>query len=119
MKYKQIWINSDGNYCFQSDNKLFHPFGAPYCVGTTDIEKKAEVEAYLLDHPEALIPEPVPPEPTQEELDRREEQSLLAYLASTDWYAVRYAEISVPVPDDVASKRDEARVMISELRGKA
>jgi len=52
-----------------------------------------------------------------EELDRREEQSLLAYLASTDWYAVRYAEIGVPVPEDVALKRDDARARISELRG--
>jgi hypothetical protein len=106
MSNNQVW-KSDAYY---------HRYENGYWHAITDADKIAEVEAYLLDHPEALIPEPVPPEPTQEELDRREEQSLLAYLASTDWYAVRYAETGTPVPEEVSKQREDARERISELR---
>lgn len=33
----------------------------------------------------------------------------LAYLASTDWYVVRFAETGVPVPADILSARQAAR----------
>ena len=46
-----------------------------------------------------------------------EEQTLLAYLASTDWYAVRFAETAQAIPEDVVTQRAEARAMISEIRG--
>jgi len=78
---------------------------------------KEMVEAYLADHPDALIPEPVPPEPTQEELDKREEQELRGYLAKTDWYAIRFAETGKEVPLEVVTNRANARARISELRG--
>jgi hypothetical protein len=35
----------------------------------------------------------------------------LAYLASTDWYIVRFVETQKPVPDDVLDKRAEARLV--------
>jgi len=41
-----------------------------------------------------------------------------AYLASTDWYAVRYAEAGTAIPDEVKAKRAAARTEISELREK-
>jgi hypothetical protein len=91
--------------------------GKPYSVTEkSNPDNWQVIQAYLAAHPEALIPEPVPPEPTQEELDRREEQSLLAYLASTDWYAVRFAETGQAIPEDVVTQRADARVRISELR---
>jgi hypothetical protein len=31
------------------------------------------------------------------------------YLASTDWYAIRYAETGKPIPVDIAEKRQQAR----------
>lgn len=61
----------------------------------------------------------VPPPPTQEELDRQEEQTLLAYLASTDWYAIRLAETHIEMPAGVVEERAAARARISELRRRA
>lgn len=56
------------------------------------------------------------PEPTEEEKARERIAELEAYLASTDWYAVRYAETGVAVPDDVKAARADARLEISALR---
>jgi hypothetical protein len=107
-----IYQRADGSYVLKYGN-------GEYGVNVGDnncLYPYTEVQAYLLDHPEAMIPEPKPPEPTQEELDRREEQSLLAYLASTDWYAVRFAETGQAIPEDVVTQRAEARARISEMR---
>ena len=38
------------------------------------------------------------------------------YLAETDWYAVRFAETGVAVPEDVKAERQAAREEISRLR---
>lgn len=35
------------------------------------------------------------------------------YLASTDWYAARKAEIGTAIPADVLEKRQQARVTLS------
>jgi hypothetical protein len=37
----------------------------------------------------------------------------LAYLASTDWYVIRKAETGKATPDDVLTKRAEARINAS------
>lgn len=39
-------------------------------------------------------------------------QKSLAYLLSTDWYAIRFAEEGTPIPDDVKAKRQESRAAI-------
>ena len=36
----------------------------------------------------------------------------LNYLASTDWYVTKFAETGVEVPEEVATKRAEARASI-------
>ena len=36
------------------------------------------------------------------------------YLAETDWYATRYAETGKAIPDDIATKRAQARIDASE-----
>ena len=36
------------------------------------------------------------------------------YLASTDWYSIRKVETGVEVPDDVLTKRAEARAAVIE-----
>ena len=33
----------------------------------------------------------------------------LAYLGSTDWMVLRYADNGTPIPDDIKAKRKEAR----------
>lgn len=55
-------------------------------------------------------------EPTTNELNERRISELEAYLNSTDWYAVRYAETGVEIPADVKTARQEARDEISTLR---
>lgn len=38
------------------------------------------------------------------------------YLAATDWYAVRFAETGVEIPDEIKAERQSAREEISRLR---
>jgi hypothetical protein len=59
---------------------------------------------------------------TQVDAQKAEEHRLAeiaemtAYLASTDWYAVRLAETGQTVPETVLAKRAEVRQRISEMR---
>ena len=39
------------------------------------------------------------------------------YLDKTDWYAVRFAETGVEIPEDIKAARQSAREEISHLRG--
>lgn len=81
-------------------------------AGKYDIE---ELKTYLLDHPEALQPEPLPPPPSPEQLRAAEIASLKAYLASTDWYIVRMMDTGEAVPDEIKEERAKARARINEL----
>lgn len=49
---------------------------------------------------------------TPEEIQEQTNQEALAYLASTDWWVVRYAETGTPVDSEVATKRADARLAI-------
>jgi len=116
-----IYRKSNGTYV------VIHN-GSTYWCGFPDddtgtLYPHKEVEAYLLEHPEALIPEPVPPAPTQEELDAREVQTLTSYLASTGWYSERASEYvesnglyGKPTPPEILTARQAARDRISELK---
>ena len=109
--YGPIWKRNDGSYTI--NDGTYHAT-EDYPQGI----QPAEVEAYLAEHPEALVPEPVPPAPSAEELARQEEQTLLAYLASTDWYVIRQTETGgvMEVPFQISQDRTLARDRISELR---
>lgn len=52
------------------------------------------------------------PEPTSEELQAQANAEARAYLASTDWYVVRFAETGVAIPDDILTARKLARESI-------
>jgi hypothetical protein len=98
------------------NDSMYHPTGLPYPIASLCDESRAEVEAYLAEHPEALVDEPVPPPPTKEQIAAQEEQSLMVYLASTDWYAIRYAETGKAIPEAILQERQSARDGISTLR---
>jgi len=49
--------------------------------------------------------------PVYEELN-----SLLSYLYSTDWYALRKLETGKEIPEEVLVKREDCRLQISTLR---
>ena len=55
-------------------------------------------------------------EPTADEITKQRISELENYLNSTDWYAVRYAETGVEIPDDIKTARQAAREEISTLR---
>ena len=55
-------------------------------------------------------------EPTTNELNERRISELETYLDETDWYAVRYAETGVEIPEDIKTARQAARDEISTLR---
>jgi hypothetical protein len=56
------------------------------------------------------------PEKPKEVITKEEIAELQQYLNETDWYAVRYAETGVEIPEEVKQKRQEAREKISALR---
>lgn len=49
------------------------------------------------------------PPPTPEELQEKTNAEARTYLASTDWYVVRFAETGVAIPDDIMTARKAAR----------
>lgn len=57
-----------------------------------------------------------PPEPSEKETAETMIAELEAYLARTDWYAIREAETNSKIPEEVRSKRASAREEISKLR---
>lgn len=56
----------------------------------------------------AIVKLPLP-DPTAEELQEKINKESRAYLNSTDWYVVRFAESGVPIPDDIMAARKTAR----------
>ena len=56
------------------------------------------------------------PEETDEEKRKFRIAELQDFLDMTDWYAVRFAETGVEVPEDVKAERQSAREEISRLR---
>ena len=57
------------------------------------------------------------PEKPQSVVDEERITELQNYLSKTDWYAVRFAETGVEIPDDIKTERQAAREEISRLRG--
>lgn len=56
--------------------------------------------------------EPVLPEPTPEQLQEQINNDARAFLESTDWYVVRFAETGVVIPQDISAARQAARERI-------
>jgi hypothetical protein len=55
-----------------------------------------------------------PPEPTPEEIQAAKNAEARAYLSSTDWYVVRFAETGTEIPEDILAARQAARDSIVE-----
>jgi len=64
----------------------------------------------------AFVALPPPPAPTAEEIaalaQAATNRQARAYLASTDWYIVRFAESGVAVPAEITTARAAARASI-------
>ena len=57
------------------------------------------------------------PEKPQEVINAERIAELQNFLNGTDWYAVRFAETGVEIPEDIKAARQSARGEISRLRG--
>lgn len=58
------------------------------------------------------IAEYVPPVLTDEQLAAKAKSEARAYLAETDWYVTRKMETGEAIPDEVSTKRAEARALL-------
>lgn len=78
-------------------------------IGMTeqDVEKSWDGDWYIVGYA---------PEKPQSIIDEERIAELQNYLDATDWYAVRFAETGVAVPDAVKAERQAAREEISRLR---
>lgn len=79
--------HTDSSNCLYkvlTDDPGNHPAGKPYPVKEGD-PLVAEVIAYLAEHPEALVPEPVPPPPSAEEIAAAARAHRDSLLAASDW----------------------------------
>lgn len=57
------------------------------------------------------------PEKPQSAINAERITELQNRLNATDWYAVRFAETGVEIPDEIKAERQAAREEISRLRG--
>ena len=89
-------------FSFQYDAIQFHESTKTFIFEDVETQLSdaqiVELENYIAD--QAVNPQ------TQINFDAIE------YLASTDWYAIRFAETGVVIPADITIKRDEARASI-------
>ena len=65
----------------------------------TEVEKGWDGQYYLVGHA---------PEKPQNIINSEQITELQNYLNNTDWFAVRFAETGVPVPDDIKAARQSA-----------
>ena len=119
---KQIAMLEDGTeeLVAESYNKLVYQEDCPTFtdwLNETTVVQEAIYEDDTLVTPE--VTEPVRPYVANDVTDKVEayltttdfsKKQALEYLASTDWMVVRFAETGVAIPDDVISKRAEARL---------
>ena len=55
------------------------------------------------------------PVPTAEQLQAQINTEARTYLASTDWYVIRWQENGTPIPEDISTARTEARANVIEV----
>lgn len=107
----------DRAYGFYSENNLLENYVEIENEEADRIVKEANDKGVFVIPDENGYPVlEQPEEPTEEELKQKEIIELENYLTSTDWYAIRYADIGEPIPQEVKEKRANARKRISELR---
>lgn len=81
---------------------------------TVEEDTKHSIEDYVMVGSEFVLS-------TDEKAIEKQNQERIAeleeYLSSTDWYAIRFADIGEEYPAEIREKRQEARDEISRLRG--
>lgn len=75
-------------------------------------EKYLNAEISQLDVVNGIVVEYLPLPKSIEQLQIESNTAAKAYLASTDWYVVRFAETGVEIPADISASRQAAREAI-------
>jgi hypothetical protein len=107
----RIWKRANGSYVINDGT---------YGVGEDSAISITMVEAYLAEHPEALIPEPLLPKPTQEEREAMERCHILVRLAEIDTLTIRplRATLAGTQTKTDTAKLKELETESAGLRGK-
>lgn len=96
-----VYKDRDGNYSLAHNGcRTAVVKGDDTGVWTHD-----EVSAYLAEHEDALVPEPVPPPPTPEELAARRRAEIMRELGEIDLKTARAGRVIAigrGTPDDIA-----------------
>tara|TARA_B100000029_G_C17237772_1_gene837865 strand:+ start:236 stop:529 length:294 start_codon:yes stop_codon:yes gene_type:complete len=71
-----------------------------------EILKEGDV---ILDDP-SITPPAITAEDLENDLKRHKAEEGKRYLAKTDWYVSRKAETGKAIPDDILTKRQQARI---------
>lgn len=90
------YFKDTNNEIYFLDDSSFLNLLPSNCIKITD------EEAELLKNPPK----------TQEEIQAEVNAQARAYLNSTDWYVVRFAETGVAIPQDILNARQAARERI-------
>ena len=95
---KQVFVGTGTNTAFYKSINM----------SEMDVEQGYDGQYYLAGYA---------PEKSQEIINAERIAELENYLSATDWYAVRFAETGVEIPEDIKAARQSAREEISHLRG--
>ena len=109
--------NTDDEWGFDVFEKTFDTFITVSSSEHLNIIKSANTQGKLIKGDKDGKPILVdPPEPTEKEKKEQRINELESYLRKTDWYAIRQADAGTPIPEEVKTKRQQARTEISALR---
>lgn len=84
-------------------------------IGSTVYDfTESEIAAIVafIDDPTDLLPVPVAPEPTAEEIQEAANKSAREFLDATDWYILRHTETGAEIPMGIAALRQAKRESI-------
>lgn len=109
--------NTDDEWGFDVFEKTFDTFITISSSEHLNIIKAANTQGKLIKGDKDGKPILVdPPEPTEKEKNEQRINELESYLRITDWYAIRQADTGTPIPEEIKTKRQQARTEISALR---
>jgi len=112
------------DHVYERDN-VYVVFDGPQGIGwhhRKDSPEADEVAAYLLDHPEALIEEPRPPEPTAGEIKARRIAEINARIKELDAQSISYIrafQIGKQTANDIVELEkidSESKALKAELK---
>lgn len=90
---------------YKDENNQVYAFESD---GSQDDYIPSNLIAISLEEADELRKPGLTPEQIQEQIN----QEARAYLDSTDWYVVRFAETGTPIPQDILAARQAARSSI-------